>query len=101
MITVHLAGHASVLREVRANPLPPVVGAHLAPDTDSATLAGLAGAIEASVAEDRLKKASPLAMDTASVFEQAAPAGEGPIHARGRPELINRLAQFIDTMKGN
>jgi hypothetical protein len=62
----------SALREVRENPLPPIVGAHLTLDTDSATLAGLAWAIENSVAEDRINKATRLAAGTASVFEQVA-----------------------------
>lgn len=64
----------SALRQLRAKklPLPPIVGAHLAPDTDSATLAGLAWAIEMSLGEDRTNKATRLAIGTAELLERLA-----------------------------
>jgi hypothetical protein len=62
------------LRQLRAkkSPLPPIVGAHLAPDTDNATLAGLAWAIEMSLGEDQTNKATRLAIGAAELLEQLA-----------------------------
>jgi hypothetical protein len=54
------------LREARTrSTLPPIVGLYLAPDTDSATLAGLAWAIENLLGEDRVDDAVQLALGTA------------------------------------
>jgi hypothetical protein len=86
----------SALRDIRANPLPPIVGAHLAPDTDSATLAGLAWAIEASVAQDQLNKATRLALDTASVFEQTVRRANQTDQSFG--DLAEELARLRDAI---
>ena len=64
----------SALRQLRAkkSPLSPIVGAHLAPDTDDATLAGLAWAIEMFLGEDRTNKATRLAIGAAELLERLA-----------------------------
>jgi hypothetical protein len=86
----------SALREVRTNPLPPIVGAHLAPDTDSATLAGLAWAIETAVAQNQLNKATRLAMDTASVFEQTVRRANQADQSFG--DLVEEVARLRDAI---
>jgi hypothetical protein len=61
----------NALREVRTrSSLPPIVGLYLAPDTDSATLAGLAWAIENLLGEDRVDDAVQLALGTAMLAEE-------------------------------
>ena len=68
----------SALRDVLANsPLPPIVGAHLTPDVNIASLTGLAWAIETALGEDRTNEATRLAFGAAALFERVArQAGE-------------------------
>jgi hypothetical protein len=64
----------SALREIRAEhePIPPIVGEHLTPDLDDASLAGLAWAIEALAGDDRLSTATRLAIGAAELLERIA-----------------------------
>jgi hypothetical protein len=64
----------SALTEIRTEhePIPPIVGEHLTPDVDDASLAGLAWAIEALAGDDRLSTATRLAIGAAELLERIA-----------------------------
>jgi len=64
----------SALTEIRTEhePIPPIVGEHLTPDLDDASLAGLAWAIEALAGDDRLSTATSLAIGAAELLERIA-----------------------------
>lgn len=53
-------------------PIPRIVGEHLTPDMNDASLAGLAWAIEAMIGDDRLNTAVRLAIGAAELLERVA-----------------------------
>jgi hypothetical protein len=71
------SGHPAVvtaLRELRSHtPYPPGLEAHLVPDTDDQTLAGLSWEIEALLGDDRVQDAVRLAVAATELLERLAP----------------------------
>lgn len=78
----------SALTEIMTEhePIPRIVGEHLTPDMNDASLAGLAWAIEANIGDDRLNTATRLAIGAAELVERTT------LHARRADPGFGTLA---------